>query len=146
MSIHHYRKTSKGYTKALKSDRKMGECPFCIDRFSQEPDVGSYKTMRVVNNRTKYDIFDAAPVTDHLMVVPLKHHKTISTFSDAERKDWFSAVAEYEQQGYHIFSRGQATVSRSVEHVHTHLIKIGDVRVKNMLYLGGIDLLLTKFK
>ncbi len=146
MSIHHYRKTTKSYAKGLKADRKTGKCPFCIERFATETDKGNYKTMRIVNNRTKYDIFDAAPVIDHLMVVPLKHHKTIASFDDAERKDWFDALAEYEQQGYHIFSRGQAAVSRSVEHVHTHLIKIGNVRVKNMLYLGKLDLLLTKFK
>lgn len=128
--MHHYRKTIKKYLER----RNVSECPFCdsvtLGRAVKETD-SSY----IVPNLTFYDIWEGHDVIDHLLVVPKRHVKSMKELTEAERLDIIDLIADYEEQDYSVFARGVGTVTRSVEHQHTHLIKTHHKRPRFSVYL-----------
>jgi diadenosine tetraphosphate (Ap4A) HIT family hydrolase len=80
-------------------------------------------------------MFEGRRVVDHLMVIPKRHVETIAEFSDQEKIDQMTVVGEYEAQGYNVYARGVGTISRSVKHQHTHLIKLVDKKSKAVVFL-----------
>lgn len=86
-------------------------------------------------NRVTYDYFEGVPVREHLMVIPKRHIITISDMSDAEKIEYVTLLGEYEKQDYAVYSRAVVSGIRSVEHVHTHLLKIPGKRVSWQLYI-----------
>lgn len=123
--MHHYRKTIKRYYALNEGDKAADGCTFCRE-------VGGPKvlyetaTMFIIPNRVKYDMFEGRRVVDHLMVIPKRHLGSIDDFTDQEKLDKMTIAGEYETKGYNIYARGKGSVSRSVEHQHTHLIKLSD--------------------
>lgn len=90
--------------------------------------------MYVAANRVSYDIFEDRKVTDHLMVIPKKHHESIQSFNDKEKCDAMNVMGEYEAKGYSVYARGLGSPTRSVKHQHTHLIKLVDKLSKMIIY------------
>jgi diadenosine tetraphosphate (Ap4A) HIT family hydrolase len=82
--------------------------------------------MYVMPNRVSYDVFEERRVKHHLMVVPKRHVETLADFTKKEKLDYMTLIGEYEKQGYNIYARGVGSISRSVAHQHTHLIKLID--------------------
>lgn len=131
--MHHYRKTRTVYSKHNAADKRQDLCNFC------HPDATNqilYEngSMYVVANRVAYDMFEDRKVTDHLMVIPKKHHDSIQTFSDEEKCDAMDVMGEYEAKGYSVYARGLGSSTRSVKHQHTHLIKLVDKPSKIIVY------------
>jgi len=60
---------------------------------------------------------------DHLLVVPKKHTDKLADFTAPESVEFMGIIGSYESQGYNIYARAPQTVSKSVMHQHTHLIK-----------------------
>lgn len=96
-------------------------CNFC-DLDSQRI-LGHFATHLVIDNLYPYELFDDMVVSDHILVVPRRHVFGVSEFTDEEREDWATTIAEYEEDGYTIFSRAAQNKAKSVAHQHTHLIK-----------------------
>lgn len=119
--IHHYRKTLKTYKKRMRVD----SCPFC-DENDRKKAVYEDDDLYVVPNLTKYDLWELHDVTEHLLLVPKRHLKSLSEANKRERSAIIDKIAEYESQGFNIYARGVGFVRRSVEHQHTHLIKATD--------------------
>ncbi|MDX2775916.1 hypothetical protein PV379_00915 [Streptomyces caniscabiei] len=123
--MHHYRKTIKQYQALNEGDKAMEGCTFCRE-------VGGPKirretaTMFIIPNRVKYDMFEGRRVLDHLMVIPKRHLGSIDNFTDQEKIEQMTIAGEYEAKGYNIYARGKGSISRSVDHQHTHLIKLSD--------------------
>lgn len=44
-------------------------------------------------------------------------------------------ISQYEDNGYHIYARPTNSVTRSVPHQHTHLIKTSDKSVRATFFL-----------
>jgi diadenosine tetraphosphate (Ap4A) HIT family hydrolase len=80
-------------------------------------------------------MFEGRRVVDHLMVIPKRHVETVAEFSDQEKIDQMTVIGEYEAKGYNVYARGVGSVTRSVRHQHTHLIKLIDKRSKAVIYL-----------
>ncbi len=127
---HHYRKTLKLYKKRLNKD----VCPFCQEAVVAEA-LYENDYLYIVPNLTKYDLWELHDVTDHLLVVPKKHHKSLETFTREERLALVDALARYEHEGYSVYARGKGFVRRSVEHQHTHLIKTSNKEPRFALML-----------
>lgn len=127
----HYRKTKIAYKKHNASDAMHSECGFCKEE-TQTRVVYENKTMFVIPNRVSYDMFEGRKVTDHVMVIPKAHHESFSSFNDQEKIDAMTIVADYESRGYNVYARGVGSISRSVKHQHTHLIKLAD-RMSNVV-------------
>lgn len=90
--------------------------------------------MYVVANRVAYDMFEDRKVTEHLMVIPKKHHESIQSFSNEEKCDAMDVMGEYESKGYSVYARGYGSATRSVAHQHTHLIKLVGEPSKVIIY------------
>jgi diadenosine tetraphosphate (Ap4A) HIT family hydrolase len=131
----HYRKTINVYRGHNKSDTMKDVCTFCNE--DNLPRVtGENKTMFIMPNRVSYDMFEGRRVIDHLMVIPKRHAETVAEFSDQEKIDQMTIIGEYEARGYNTYARGVATISRSVKHQHTHLIKLVDKKSKAVVFLS----------
>ena len=101
-----------------------GKCVFC-DMPEKQPDQiqETTDTMMIVQNVFPYETWDNFMVADHKMVVPKRHDGSFDDFTTAERDDFFELIRRYEAAHYSVYSRAPTNVSRTVAHLHTHLIK-----------------------
>lgn len=100
-------------------------CSFCLNHGAAHPGlpvVGTYGTMLVIPNDFPYVFWESRPVAEHLMVIPVRHLLTLAEMTDDETLDYVRAVREFEAKGFSVYTRAQANPSRSVGHLHTHLI------------------------
>jgi len=128
--LHHYRKTVKQYRKR----QKVQECPFCNPETLNKA-ILTTEHSYIVSNLTQYDLWELYDVVDHLLVIPKRHVKSLKELHDAERLDIMNLAADYEEKGYNVYSRGVDVATRSVEHQHTHLIKLAHKRPRFAVYL-----------
>ena len=99
------------------------ECDFCILKEDQPQQIMREGThFYIVFARFPYNIWDNMPVEQHLMAVPKRHVKSLREFDDAERKEFMDILTEYEFNGYSVYSRAPQDSSRTMAHVHTHMI------------------------
>lgn len=118
--MYHYRKTRKTY----ESFPEPKGCDFC--NISNEREiVKETEHVIVVHNRVSYDVWELRDVKEHLMVIPKRHVHTLNELSDEEKLDIMHIMADYEAADYNVYARSQHSISRSVAHQHTHLIKTG---------------------
>lgn len=128
--MHHYRKTVKKYHER----RKVTECPFCAS-LTLAKAIKETEHAYIVPNLTFYDIWEGHDVLDHLLVAPKRHVKSMKELSEEERLDIIDLIADYESEDYSAYARGVGTVTRSVEHQHTHLIKLHHKSPRFSFYL-----------
>ncbi len=112
----------------------MQTCPFC-DETTVAKAVAGNEHVYLVPNIVQYDLWELHDVTDHLLVIPRRHAKTLAELSKAERQAVIDVCAEYEAKGYGIYARGNGSVLRSVTHQHTHLIKTTNKMPRLTIYL-----------
>lgn len=134
-TMYHYRKTNLSYRKLSGVDRRRGLCPFCNNESGIDKAIYSNDLIYVIPNRTKYDIFEGREVTEHYMIIPRRHVETMDELSDDERLAIMKVASDYEKQGFNVYARGVGSITRSVKHQHTHLIKITNKPTKLYLYL-----------
>lgn len=120
----HYSKTRRTYVKLNKGDRQHRNCAFCDDPDLKNRIIQETETMMVIPNRVSYDLFEGRKVEDHLMVLPKRHNELIVDFTEQEQLELMRLIGEYEQKGYSTYARGWGSITRSVKHQHTHLIKL----------------------
>lgn len=130
----HYRKTKLTYNKHRKNDAIKSHCPFCLIVESGGEIVAENETMFIIPNRVSYDMFEGRRVADHLMVIPKAHRRSFADFTERERNDAMLLIGKYETEGYNVYARGVDSPSRSVEHQHTHLIKLQDKSSKVIVF------------
>lgn len=97
-------------------------CPFCAEVEAADEVIAVHGSMLVVLNKFPYAAWDGMHVLDHLMVVPARHVLGKAEFTDAEAADWWAVACDYEARGYSVYTRSPGNASRSVAHLHTHLI------------------------
>lgn len=139
--MHHYRKTKQAYTKLNAADAGQTICTLCNEN-NQPRIIAKTDTMFIMPNRVAYDMFEGRRVVDHLMVIPRRHVEVVSEFTTQEKIDQVTIMGEYEALGYDAYARGAGSVSRSVRHQHTHLIKMLDKKAKLIIYTEKPHLLL----
>jgi hypothetical protein len=130
--------------KKYKEYRKAaGEgCDFCKLQTNDGQVARELEYGWVARARFPYDFWDSAGVTDHLMIIPKRHVVSLKDYNKQEREEYFNVLAEYEERGYSIYSRGVAASTRTVAHVHTHLIKHGKHK-KAVLYIHKPHLMVS---
>lgn len=142
--MHHFRKNRKSYAKLNKGDKLRGDCTFCTDPTLPVRVVRSTSTMQLLPNRTYYDVFEGLSVEDHLLIIPKRHLESINDFTPEEKLEMMDLIGEFECQGYSVYARGVGSISRSVKHQHTHLIKLRNKRARIIFYLRRPYFLLRK--
>lgn len=88
----------------------------------------------VVPNLTKYDLWELYEVTDHLLLVPKRHVIHLNELDDKEKLEFINTLSKYEADGYSIYSRSSGSNTRSVDHLHTHLIKTSNKQLRLILF------------
>lgn len=129
--MYHYRKTRNIYA----SHPIPTNCNFC-DLGEMTPQIVYESThCFVIPNRVFYDIWELREVTDHLMVIPKEHAMSLQELMPEARLDIMNVLAKYEAEHYNIYARTPSSVSRSVVHQHTHLIKTKDDSARGALMM-----------
>lgn len=142
--MHHFRSSRQAYSKYRAADNQHGDCAFCYEGNVQSKTLIKSDTMCLIKNRTQYDVFEGRRVLDHLMVIPIRHVETLAGFTDQEKLDMMTIIGEYEERGYNVYARGVGSVSRSVPHQHTHLIKLVEKRSKYYVHIQKPYIVLNK--
>lgn len=101
-------------------------CVFCELESGQDRIVSETASHWVTKNLYGYDAWDGHSVIEHLMLVPKRHITTLAELKHAELTEFAKEVARLETAGYSVYSRAPNNGSRSIAHVHTHLIKLGN--------------------
>jgi diadenosine tetraphosphate (Ap4A) HIT family hydrolase len=127
------RKNEKQYSHYTR--HKADGCDFCAFTVESQQVIKEYPQFWVITNMFAYEIWDGLNVLEHLMVVPKRHVDSISHFNDAESKEYLSILGEYESAGYSIYARAAQNIAKSVQHQHTHLIKMGNKKARALLYV-----------
>lgn len=112
-----YRKSTKQYKK-----HRDEVCPFCHPK--KENILAETKHARVIRNQFPYDHWEFRNVTEHYMVIPKRHVKSLIELSSVERTEIMDIIAEFEGNDFNIYARSSDSVERTIPlHQHTHLIK-----------------------
>lgn len=130
----HYRKTKVKYNSHSKADKKVQTCGFCAAE-ANERHVAETDTILVLPNRVSYDMFEGRRVIEHLMVIPKQHRESFAEFTQQEQLETMQMIAKYESEGYNMYARGVGSISRSMKHQHTHLIKLSQKPSKAIFYI-----------
>lgn len=141
--MHHYRKTKKRYATYNAGDKAASGCTFCKEVGGGNI-ISENDTMFIIPNRVAYDMFEGRPVTDHVMVIPKRHVESLQAFTNEEKLDQMNIMGDYESRGYNVYARGVGSISRSVAHQHTHLIKLADKKPRIIFYAQKPYLLINK--
>ncbi|OGY09713.1 MAG: hypothetical protein A2700_00570 [Candidatus Blackburnbacteria bacterium RIFCSPHIGHO2_01_FULL_44_64] len=126
-----YRTTSKEVT--YQNSRKTEEgCYFCNP--IPESIVKTFKNFYVAKNNYPYDIWDYLEVSEHLLLVPKAHMTGFKGMDKDSREEYFNVITDYSEQGYDVFTRATNSLIKTQPHLHTHLIKRTQKRIKNLKY------------
>ena len=103
---------------------QSGGCGFC-DAYTDWSDqlVRTYKSMMILRNKFPYARWDGWKVGEHLMIVPVRHITTLAEMTVDEEDDFMTLMAEYDISGYSFYHRSHGNKSKSMPHIHGHLIK-----------------------
>ena len=118
-------------------DREKSVCPFC-DLTGRA--IDETPTMVITKNKVAYDWWDEAEVIEHLMLIPKRHVETTAELNQVEREEYLRLIAEYEKKGYSFYSRSLENKTRTQPHLHTHLIKTGELEDKFMLIMRNLGI------
>lgn len=127
------RKNQKKYIRYVKESNADG-CDFCCFDSSSSQVVEEYARFWKIKNIFEYDVWDGCRVTEHLMISPKRHVISLADFDADEKSEYFDLIAAAESDGYNIYARSHDGVTKSVDHQHTHLLRIEHRRIRYLLY------------
>lgn len=133
--MHHFRKTRSTYARHNKGDTMLDKCTFCNEVDIKKNIIAEGKTMFIIPNRVSYDMFEGRRVLSHLMIIPKRHVESLKDFTNEEAAEMVHTSAKYEAEGYNVYARGVGSISRSVRHQHTHLIKLENKKSKAIFFI-----------
>jgi len=120
------------YTKNLRQGKI--KCPFCD--LSNQKIVKEYKHMYVIENLYPYQYWEEGiEVKDHFLLFPKRHLVSLGEFNQKEKTEYIDLTADYEAQGYNLYIRALKNPTKSIDHHHTHLFKIGTKKARLYLFL-----------
>lgn len=124
MTAQRSRKQEVKYRKHLKNAPQTENCSFCTIKKGDDIFVGETKHFRIIKNLFPYSVWDQQDVIDHLMIVPKIHTETFAVFTPEISAEYVELLSEFENQEYSSYTRAAKALTKSVPHLHTHLIKL----------------------
>ena len=110
-------------------------CVFCEIKKGSSEIVTKYSHFNVVTNAFPYTLWDSCRVTEHMMIVPLRHIESTSKFTPEEVAEHHAISSDYEKKGYDLYARGLSSNMKSIPHQHTHLIKTDGKKINGLVYV-----------
>ncbi len=106
------------------SAKRCGKgCDFCSIAKGDPQFVAETMSFKVIRNKFPYVFWDDQAVEEHLMVVPKQHAESLASFTLEQAVEYLKLISDHEMNGYHAYVRAVKSISRSIFHQHTHLIK-----------------------
>lgn len=99
-------------------------CDFCAFAVDDGRIVGESSHFWIATNLFAYNVWDDRNVDEHLMLLPKRHVTTLEELTTAERTDYIEQLIAYEKQDYSTYTRAPGNASKSVPHLHTHLVRL----------------------
>jgi diadenosine tetraphosphate (Ap4A) HIT family hydrolase len=121
MTVLRTRRNQRKYN-AYMAHRPKG-CDFCQIQEGHAQFLKETESFKIIHNRFPYAYWDDQTVADHLMVVPKEHTGSLTSFTPDQAVEYLALISDYENNGYHVYARAVKSVSRTITHQHTHLIK-----------------------
>jgi diadenosine tetraphosphate (Ap4A) HIT family hydrolase len=112
-------KKKEAYYAGKKPDTTL--CMFCS--IEDEAVVRNYEYFVIRRNAFPFDWFDMRRVTDHLMVIPKRCIDSIKDMTAEEKVEYVEILSEYEQLQYTAMLRHSTSSSKTIKHLHSHLLK-----------------------
>ncbi len=129
------RKEEKNYKKYRETDSFKGVCTFCNISPDEDQFVKETKSFQVIKNIFSYSQWDGQGVVDHLLIVPKKHTVSLGDLTAPEAVEFIELIGSYEKLGYDFSARAPKSNRKTVQHQHTHLIKLDRKTKKFLFYL-----------
>lgn len=130
------RKSVRAYTQRQKTiERPEDGCVFCAMDASAPQYVSETKYFKLIKNIFPYTLWDSQTVLDHILVVPIQHTDTLADIPPVAAQDFVRLISQYESEGYSVWARPPGSVTKSLAHQHTHLIKLSGKSIRFLLYL-----------
>ena len=124
------RKEEKRYRKAQSSRTDSDDCAFCAIQPGHEDFVDDGEFFKIIVNRFHYTYWDEQDVEHQIMLVPKTHVESIKQLPVEAAAEFLDFIGKYEENGYNMYARANRSVTKSVPHQHTHLIKTNGKRKK----------------
>lgn len=144
MTVVRSRRNEKLYKAYQAKRRNRKSCDFCAISEGDPQFVTETRSFKVIKNKFPYSFWDDQTVGEHLMVVPKEHTESLASFTPMQSAEFLRLISDYELRGYHVYARAVKSISRSVAHQHTHLIKgVGEPK-KFVLQVDKPHILITR--
>ena len=118
-------------------------CDFCQFTSKHQQVIEASAHFWVVYNNFSYDIWDNFNVAHHYMLVPRRHITSLAELSQEEAHDYVVLLAAYESKGFSVYARAPQNASKSIQHQHTHLLKLTGKAKKISFFLRKPYVLLS---
>lgn len=128
------RKAEKQYRKLRKQQGPSADCKFCQITSGHDEFVEEGEHFKVITNRFRYSYWDEQDVDDQVMLVPKIHTESIRELPLEAATEFLDFIGKYEAKGFSIYARPPQSVTKSIAHQHTHLIKTKGKRKRLMVY------------
>jgi diadenosine tetraphosphate (Ap4A) HIT family hydrolase len=115
--------------------RPPKSCTFCEIKEGYPQFVRTTVHFKIIRNIFPYSIWDYMHVTDHLLIIPIKHTDDLAKLSKDAAAEFVQLLSQYESEGYDLYARSTSSKGRSITHQHTHLIKCDGKITKTSFYL-----------
>lgn len=128
-----YRKSEKikDYNGYYKRARPSENCVFCS---GEKPPINieslNLQKLMIIKNDFPFDFWDMKKVKEHLMAIPMRHINCVSRLNVDEFSELNKIMSYFSNNGYDIFVRNSNSVIKSIEHLHFHLIKTEEFKLK----------------
>jgi diadenosine tetraphosphate (Ap4A) HIT family hydrolase len=119
-------------------------CNFCKFSPNDGQVVSESEHFWIATNLFAYNVWDDRNVDEHLMLLPKRHVTSLSELTSAERADYIEQLVACEAHDYSTYTRAPGNASKSIPHLHTHLVRLSPklkrviVRIKRPYILWAV--------
>lgn len=124
MTAQRSRKQEVKYRKHRRNLSPTAACAFCSLEADSEEYIGETAYFKIIKNIFPYSVWDEQDVIDHLMIIPKLHTDSFAPFTPEMSAEYIDLLAEFEEKEYSSYTRTPKANTKSVFHLHTHLIKL----------------------
>lgn len=139
-SIYREAETSKQYAEEVKNGPVDDICIFCTSAI-QKSALEARDNFYTIKARPSYTHFDAQRVMGHELLIPYRHVNTLRRLGLAARQEIESYLWDKEDElrdrkdvRFQDYLRNPSSPSKSIDHLHIHLLKLGLDPVNRLSY------------
>lgn len=128
---------TSAYTMKVRRGDNEANCPFCPEADKTILDEDEY--FLTIRATSPYAHFDAQEVVEHNLLIPRTHVESLRQLGKKALRRWLNITLAFEANtpegtGAVCYTRSPNNPSRSVRHLHTHLLTLSSAAVHSFSY------------